>query len=463
MTTPWIKGLKLPKCDKKLMALIRVPARAVSNLGELPIDTATKMLEIALSEVHRPSPQGVRAIRQIAGLAQAHALTHYANEAQFVRGAKCRNPLPDEPTIAMLTGPAGAGKSEIYKALVRLFLAERKVQVCDDLPEFSIKPIVSAVIGPNIRHVDVMNEIADSLGLEASCWDTSRDRVKGATREGSTYARANRESIRHAKLRLYQHGACCLLVDELQFLTRSREANALLAKLIAFFAVFGLPVVYICNYSAGHRLKMRPQEDRTRLLHNPIIILPDPPDEPSYVELLEDYLVVFDGTLDIVPTRDALEIHAMTFGLKRSARRLLVTGYRIARKRAGKKAGQVRVGMADLRQAYMSVSYEDDRKTVEACQAILMGIDAKREDLVCPFDLPPSLVEVQKKLVENVVQRSHSDAMLAATMTVQERKVATELDKKRDSGRGQVAAPVKAERKKRAPVTPEDLLRSELF
>jgi hypothetical protein len=253
------------------------------------------------------------------------------------------------------------------------------------------------------------------------------------------------------------------LSDELQFSTRSREANALLAKLIAFLAAFGIPVVYFCNYSAGHRLKMRPQEDRTRLLHDPIIILPDPPDEPSYVELLGDYLVVFDGMLDIVPARDALEFHAMTFGLKRSAKRLLVTGYRIARERTGKKAGKVRVGMTDLRQAYMSLSYEDDRKTIEACQALLVGIDSKREDLVCPFDLPPSLVEVQKKLAENVYQRRHSDAVLAATMTIQDRKVASESEKQLRSARGNVATPLKAERKKRAPVTPDDLLRGELF
>lgn len=444
------------------MELIRVPPSAVKNIEELPVDTATRMLETALSVFYRPSPQDVQIIRRIVGLALAHAMTHYASEEQFVRGAKCRDPLAQEPPLVMMTGLAGVGKSAILKALERLLLRGHRVRVSKDLPEFPITPVVTAIIGANINYVDVMNAIADCLGLGASRRDVAVDAADGSNRLESTYARADRESIRHAKLRLYQQGACCFTGDEFQFLTRSREANALLARFLAFLAVFGLPVVYSCNYSAGHRLKMRPQEDRTRLLHDPIIVLPDPPDEPAYLSLLEDYKIVFDGALDIEPKRDAPEIHEMTFGLKRSAKRLLVIGYRIARKRA-RKGEKVCVTMADLRAAYMSVSYEDDRRTVEGCHSILMGIDSKHEDLVCPFDLPPSQIAVQKKLTENALQRRHGDAMLNASMTPHERAEEKELQKKRDVERGTRAVPVKASKKKRPSVTPEVLLKGDLF
>lgn len=460
MTTAWIEELKLPKRDEQLMAHIRVPPIAVENLDELPVDTAVKMIDAALSEFYRPTPQDVQAIRRIVGLALAHALTHYASEDQFLRGAKCREPLPLESTLVMLTGLAGVGKSKILSALARLLLRGHKVRVSKDLPEFPITPVVTAFVGPNIRHVDVMNEIADCLGLGAVGSDDSAD---DRERSKSTYAKADRDSIRHAKLRLYQQGVCSFLGDELQFLTRSREANALLTKLLAFFAVFGIPVVYACNYSAGHRLKMRPQEDRTRLLYDPIILLPDPPDEPSYLGLLKDYKVVFNGVLDIEPARDALEFHAMTFGLKRSGKRLLVIGYRIARIRAKKQGTKVSVNMADLREAYRSVSYEDDRKTVEECQAILAGIDSTREDLVCPFDLPTSLVAAQKRLCEVEHQRRHGDAMLHASMTSAERSAAKKEEKVRDSSKAQLTRPTKAKQKKRASVTAEALLKSVLF
>jgi len=444
------------------MALIRVPARPVKNLDDLPIDTATKVLESALSDFYRPSPQDIQAIRRIVGIALAHALTNYASEEQFVRLAKCRAPIVKEPPIIMLTGLGGVGKSEISKALERLLLSHRRARISADLPEFPITPLVTTLIGPNVRHVDVMNAVADCLGLEASRWDMPEHHFGVRVRSNSTYIKADRDSIRHAKLRLYQQGVCCILGDEFQFLTRSREANALITKLVAFFAVFGVPVVYICNYSAGHRLKMRPQEDRTRLLHDPIVVLPDPPDEPTYLDLLEDYKVVFGGALDIDPKRDALAIHEMTFGLKRSAKRLLVIGYRIARSRT-KKGEKVCVDMTDLRAAYMSISYEDDRKTVEECHSILMGIATKCEDLICPFDLPPSLVEVQRRLAENALRRRHNHAMHNASMTPLERTAAKEVQVKRDTAKGKLAVPIQAKRRKRASVTAKDLLKSALF
>lgn len=444
------------------MALIRLPASAVENLEELPLDTATRVLETALSSFYRPSSQDAQVIRRIVGFAHAHALTHYASEEQFVRGAKCRDPLVEEPPVIMLTGLAGVGKSEILKALKRLLLRDHRVRVSKDLPEFPITPLVSAIIRASINYVDILNAIADCLGLGSSRWGVSSDEANSSRRMESTYARADRDSIRHAKLRLYQQGACCFTGDEFQFLTRSQNANSLLAKLLSFLAVFGLPVIYSCNYSAGHRLKMRPQEDRTRLLHDPIILLPDPPDEPAYLDLLEDYRIVFDGALAIEPKRDAFEIHEMTFGLKRSTKRLLVIGYRIARQRT-KKGQKVRVDMTDLRAAYLSVSYEDDRKAVKECHSILMGIDSEHEDLVCPFELPPSLITVQKRLAENALQRRHGDAMLDASMTPRERAEEKKRQKKRDLESGKKTVPVKASQKKRPSVTPEVLLKSDLF
>lgn len=156
-------------------------------------------------------------------------------------------------------------------------------------------------------------------------------------------------------------------------------------------------------------------------------------------------------------------IHALTFGLKRSGKRLLVTGYRIARIRAKKQGVKVSVNMTDLREAYRSISYEDDRKTVEECQSIVAGIDTSSEDLVCPFDLPASLVAVQKRLSEVAHQRRHSDAMLHASMTPAERSAAKKVEKARNSSKAHVARPTKAKQRKRPSVTAEDLLKSDLF
>jgi len=77
--------------------------------------------------------------------------------------------------------------------------------------------------------------------------------------------------------------------------------------------------------------------------------------------------------------------------------------------------------MADIRLAYASLAYESDRKAVKECHGLLLGIKSSGNDMVCPFDLPASLMEQQRKQAEKLKSDEHAQSRLAAALTQDER------------------------------------------
>jgi hypothetical protein len=190
--------------------------------------------------------------------------------------------------------------------------------------------------------------------------------------------------------------------------------------------------VYACNYSLGHKLKKRPPEDRTRLLSDPLFLLSLSADDPAFIGYLADAQVVFDGMLEIDPRKDAAEVHAMTFGLRRMVWRLLVFAYELARKEQRERKNPVKVTMTHLRDAYECVSYEDDARTVDRSFDALLGIRGD-EDYVCPFDLPAPRQALLTEIADRRRRYAINTAAAAASQTRQER-VAREASQPRQDG-----------------------------
>jgi hypothetical protein len=440
---PWIDGLSLPKDDSTLIASLAVGGQPVGHLEDLDVDHAVEQLSDALKKIHVPSTQEVVVVRRIVGLAVAHAARYYVSDEMFMDGASSRNPLVHEATIVMLTSLAGYGKSQIAEAISRLLKPQPPQQRSPLLPPFPIVPFILIKVDSAIPKVDVLNTISSALGLS------------------KTYVTARPEDILQIKLRLYQRGCCFIIADELQFLTRSDTASTRIVQFLGFLNLLGVPIVYVCNYSLGHRLLKRPHEDRDRLMSDPMILIPEASDDSTLSKILKEFKVVFNGRLDIDPNKDAEEIHAFTFNLRRYIRRLLTFAYKGARQRRPDANGTTVVTMVDVRLAYLSTAYESDRKAVLACQDLLLGIKGAGKDMVCPFQLPQSLLSEQKRQAVQLKARDHAEARVVAAMTQSERKNAREIAEKTGVPLDAVSG-VTATKKQRRPIATKGLLLASL-
>lgn len=440
MTTPWIAALQLPKTDLALAKLVRIAPKRLAGLYDMRPRMAVEQLIVAFKSFYEPSAQDLRLIREVVDIMVSHACTYYSSEHDFIAGAKGRLRLAIDPPVIMFSGPSGAGKSMLIQALARLFANISPVRLGPDLPDFPIRPIAAVQVESNVSGAKLLTSIAISLGLDEH------------------YAKGTKWDIAHLRLRLFQLACCCVFPDELQFVSRSLNSNALAAKLLTLLAELRVPVFYACNYSLGHKLKNRPPEDRARLLSSPMIMLPDVPDSPDFIRFLEDAKVIFNGALTIQPERDAAKIHSMSFGLRRMVVRLLAFGYRIAREAHHGAFDDFMVTMDHIHAAYLSIDFEEDRNTVEGSFAALLGIGEKNNDYICPFDLAPSEKAVLRKLADARRQDALNAAEGEKSRTKEEREALKRAEKSNTGPKGSLPAKAVKTSRLASPRTAAELL-----
>lgn len=411
--TPWISALLIPTREAELGRMVRASPSAIQHLGELPAKEASELLRRGLEDSYRASSQDLEVIRDIVSIASCHARTFYASEDQFADWAMSKPRLPADPRCVMLTGPTGGGKTALFAAIQRLFVQRINAKPSADLPVFPIWPFAGVSVRDRIAKGALLGAITGAVGVE------------------SEYADGNMKDVAHARLRIYQRGCSAICADEFQFASRS-SANANVTKLLTFLADIGLPLIYACNYSLGHKLKKRPPEDRRRLLSDPLLLLSLTADDPAFVGYLCDAQEVFDGMLAIDPKKDADDIHAKTFGLREFVKRLLVFAYVVARNEHRGRSGPVKVTMDHVKAAYASRSYEDDRRTVDDSFAALLRTQGL-QDYVCPFELPPSKQALLKEIADRRQQYVVDQAAAAASQTKQERVASQAIQDQRGS------------------------------
>lgn len=428
---PWAERF-VPLLDaEEVFRRAEVKPPTLLTLNAKPLEAACKELEDALSEVFYPTTQCVDLLKEWAGQAHAHCLTHYPSRRDFLSGVYATeraSPLPDFSFPACLVGWAGTGKSQLLQAFLRI-----------------LPPPDSLYIDDHHSH----------FPLEAA-WVRQLQNCKSAQQVPAVLAgmkSSRRSNLDVARRRAFRDGVAFLGVDEFQFATQSSTANTLVTQMLFAASYLGVPFVYATNFSLLHKLLKRPQEDRQRLLSKPKALWPDMPESTDRIKTLESYCDICSEVLAFDPVNDSHAIYLYSAGIKRLEKILIVEGYRIARLRSGRNA---KVGVREIEEAYHSAAFTSNRRDVEdiASQTIQNKKVPGRDDLWCPLDLPMPAQSPRSNPFSEKREERVAEAAIDDSLTKSEREAYETLSKpKKKKEEGTV---VKL-RKRKAPATAEEL------
>lgn len=388
-----------------LSNLASVKVSALDGLDKLSPDSARVVLRDHLKGLFVADQQEVEWLRKVLGICHAHALKFYPSAKSFAE--RLHSPellLSDDPVTQMTTGLAGWGKSELGKALLRLFAPTEYFEVGHSFPLQRIVGVVRLRIEGKTSRAALWNALASELGFPQD-YKSSRDE--------------EREQIRR---QLYMSGVMLILVDETQFTAQSSASN-LIAKNLHILRELGIPIMFIGNYSLGHKLLKRQQEDQHRFLLEPQVLLPETYDAKPFLRFLQGLVEAMGGTLAIKPEIDAKLIHWHTGGIRRLVCELVVLAYFQVRRSASAR-GSTKVTLNDLTAAYASPAFGTRRMEVEMCRKYLIdGAKPKgRKDLWCPFPLSLEQEQHWAELARSIRQTEISNAALVASATPEEIK-----------------------------------------
>lgn len=408
-SNPWADAYLEPK---HMAAELERRAQPLMFLSR-DLDARMEELRFALSQIFLCNEQVISVIRKLLAIGQAHAHTHYSSARQVVGDVYSLNPwgTATEPAI-VLTGLAGIGKTECMRAIQRLLTAREgridlpmhKGMVC--VPAWFISLRESSTLDAMLRpQLDlVKSDAVHSVSVKAIRQDKLLELSRRASR---------------------RDGTCLAFVDELQFQSHGSQANTRVTGLLLSLLSVGPRLTYVCNYSLGHRLKARRQEDRQRLLAEPVVLEPDSPASAGFQRLLGEYFSVLPNDFELNPLNVAEDIHRYTFGIKRAIVNLLCIAWRKAKSRGT----SAKVGLDDVRTAYLSNSFSSYRDDSEALWRQSMGDKSVREDLVNPFaelgQDKSNVVKADAAIFE--WQRQVSAAHVFDSMTPAERAAEREL------------------------------------
>ena len=149
------------------------------------------------------------------------------------------------------------------------------------------------------------------------------------------------------------------LMDETQFNSMSSNANARVVGTLIRFGEFGIPNVFFCNYSLGHELLRRPQQDQHRILGRVWLILPDGEESEDWAKtvLAAQKLVPGMIKVDLLDIRE--QLHFWTAGIPRLLGELICLAVVYASERGA------RVTELILEKAFKSLEYAGNRSDIE--------------------------------------------------------------------------------------------------
>jgi hypothetical protein len=276
---------------------------------------------------------------------------------------------------------------------------------------------------------------------------------------------AGRTNIKPEELRsnvwqwLNAQSVLLIVLDELQFLSRSDGASVNVANLIAEFLELGIPLSYVCNYSLGHKLKARHQEDTDRLLLHPDLV--GTPSDEHWAKVVAEFLNVCPELFEIDAKLHAAEFGRLTAKLYRLLGTLLGEACRLAWAN-----GIIRpVTMADVRAAVGSRGYARPRETVEDLKLLpfSVAVRKRRRDLVCPFeDLTSALPADRTSSPKETMRPNQSPAAVhqyESAIHAPGRQLLRDLNRPAaNSGEGESKGASVTRQRRKGPVTAEDLL-----
>lgn len=439
---PWTLPFERLLAERDLSSRMTVKLTAVEGLHRLPPESACGVLRDHLKKLFIADQQEVAWVRKALGICHAHAISFYPNVKSYAqRLHEPRLELSTDPLTRMTTSEAGWGKTELGKSLVRLFASPAPFEIGHSLPPQRIVGVIRLRIEGKTSRAALLNALAAAAGFPED------------------YKSSGIEETEQIRRQLYIAGVMLILVDEFQFIAQSSASN-LIAKTLHFLREIGIPVLFIGNFSLGHKLLKRPQEDQHRFLGQPEVLLPETYNSTPFLRFLQGLVEAMGDLLVIKPDADAKLLHWYTGGNRRTICELVVLAYLQVRSTAAAR-GSAKVTLNDLTAAYTSFAFATRRMEVEFCRKYLIeGVKPrKRLDLWCPFPLSTELEEHRAELARSIRQTEVSNAALQASATPDEirgMKAMQEVFDTPDPG-ARVNVPSRPPRRK---VTMEDMLAS---
>lgn len=434
-SNPWVNRFDPIASIEAIREKTQLRVDPLLGLESMSAQEAADRIKDALKGTFYPTKRSCQIMQVAVHTAASHATRHHPNSK--VHLAQCyAEKLDIEPYVPMLlTGLAGTGKSHLRKAIERLFPEPSSITIHEGHGEFPLVSLQSIT-------VQGRNSVPAILRMLASPDVIDSEKTPQLTNLYDSCAQ-----------RQYLCGVCCIVVDELQFLTQSNTANTLITQVLLGLSYVKVPYLVVANYSLVHRLKRRKPEERQRLLSHPIVLLPDGPDTEDWIAVLKEYQRVVPGIYGFDFSECAAHLWSFTAGLKRELVSLLFLSYKLAR-----RANRFQVAWPDVETAYLSAEYSDSRSDIETL--ILHGVSssALSEDLRCPFEIADSETEKFNAALRAAREAKVAASALQASITTTERKaidfVRTVLNM---PASGNAKRPRSAPKLKRAKVTAESM------
>jgi len=370
---------------------VTIRPEPVGDIDRLPPMLAAHILEMALRQIFLPNQFSLELIAELVGRAAVHSAMCSESEQTFVKGMYY--PAPAETFPICLTGLAGVGKSATIDALLR---------VMPGPTEFKIDHCMEPQTAESFWYASAKGKasgkqlLTDFLGIEVT------------TRENASILKSR------AQQQANQRGISLAILEEMQHLTPGKGV-ALTTDILLTMSGLGLPMVYVSNFSLGHKLLKRNQEDTQRLIAQPRIMWPDAPESKIWTDFIEECITVSDGRIRAKPADLSHEIYRGSYGLKRAAIHLMVQAYIQAR-----TLNRTWIEIEDVHRAYISSSYYSYRVDVEELERIAIQKNSKRDDLNCPFGSPirSNVMQFVRKERDNRV----AQAAFKGALTAEERE-----------------------------------------
>jgi len=396
---PWAEQfLPLPTVDD-IRKRVTVTVTPTIGLFKQPIDVARKTFDQALGALYLPSDEDLRILLRLYTAAYVYARSTYTTVQAF--NARCQEPkhvYPPEADVICLTGPAGAGKSAIIAALERIRRFPSTLLINPDADPFRFKPFIPfkmrSKIGQKLT-APLVESLYDRPARTVVMDDVERELVKAC----------------------HRFGACMLLPDELQHVTHSQDANALVTKTLLGFSYLGPPVTYVANYSLVWRLVRRNQEDTQRLIADSELVGARMPDLPYLKRLFAALIATAPDCFDLDADAAAEAFGMRLLGNRRLIRALLrfafILGHQVGRK----------VDIVLLDAAYNSEKFTKPREDALETLRLIADPSAKtsRPDLRCPFEPEGSVVLQAREAEAAERDRQIAAAAYRARLPVAER------------------------------------------
>ncbi|RMV27755.1 Transposition protein, TnsC-related protein [Pseudomonas amygdali pv. myricae] len=379
--------------------LITAQPDPVTGLEDLSPALAAERLSEVLKTIFLPNQFSLDFIKDCVDRARSFSTESFSSDQQYQR--RLYHPPENEAFPICLTGLAGVGKSQTISALMKVMPG----------------PALYTSAHYHEPHNLVSYWYASARGKAGG-----RQLLEDFLGGDATGVRANTSKLlTECRRRVNRDGVSLMVLEEMQHQTTG-QGVVRVTDILLTMAGLGVPMIYVANYSLGHKLLTRNSEDKQRLLSEPRVMLPDHPDSKAWKDYVLECIRVSGRRVSADPSALVHELYRWTFGIKRLAVQLIKVAYLEAR-----AARRHTITLEDVNKAYLSAAYSSSRDDVE--ELIRLSVHKNktrvRPDLRCPFPVPmPSNV---LSFAKDDRALRVSEKVFVSSLTAEERKTFEQL------------------------------------